>query len=272
MIPAERFVDVAKAIETALVDHNPIGIPFEHDAKVFIAAWNSCEAIARDGVVAPTEFSFASETLTGGSPPGIAPTVAASNVLTFSAQPKDGDGFNIGKTRYQFHATAKGALRNDIVIGADLPATIAATVLAINGPSPKYGDPLVTAASSAPDAITIVAKELGEPLLPIRTVTWSKVLSDEEKALAERKKIEDEAAAVKPQMVPITEAKLVPVSTSPPRPPRDLFGSARDTSQDAEPVNPVPAPPIPEPAPAVVVPSTFAPTSPPVAPAPPLQV
>ncbi len=48
MIPEDRYPEVAKAIETAMEGKTPDGIPFEHDAKVFIAALNACERIVRD--------------------------------------------------------------------------------------------------------------------------------------------------------------------------------------------------------------------------------
>ena len=202
MITEDRVKDVAKAIEQAHypTSKNVTGQAFMGDARTFIAALNAAEAIAKDTGDAPKEFGFDGEALSGWSPPEVSPPVAAKAVLTFTAQPKDGDGFSIGKTRYEFHAAARPTMTtSDIVIGADLPTTIKATLLAINGvatgPVTFTGDPLVTAIPSAPDAITITAKEPGEPLLPVQTVTWSKMLSPEDKARADRAKKADEAAA-----------------------------------------------------------------------------
>jgi hypothetical protein len=300
MITEDRVKDVAKAIEQAHypTSNNVTGQAFMGDARTFIAALNAAEAIAKDTGEAPKEFGFDGEALSGWSPPEVYPPVAAKAVLTFTAQPKDGDGFSIGKTRYEFHAAARPTMTtSDIVIGADLPATIKATLLAINGvatgPVTFTGDLMVTAIPSAPDAITITAKEHGEPLLPVQTVAWSKMLTAEEKAVADRTATVDARYKANPD-APLTvnqregigqEQRLaqqraregVGIGASPLRPPGafrpDLApplpngqsapaltsGTVADPTAPPPPFMPPPnVAPDPDPAP-----STFAPSSPP---------
>jgi hypothetical protein len=261
MITEDRVKDVAKAIEQAHypTSKNVTGQAFMGDARTFIAALNAAEGIAKDDTPAPAEFGFADDDLVWSAPAEGAPTEAAKGVLTFTAQPKDGDGFSIGKTRYEFHVAGHATTApSDIVIGSDLPATIKAAALAINGSLTSWpGDPFVTALVTAPDVITVTAKEPGEPLLPVQTVTWSKMLTPEEKAMAERVRKADEA---KPSVTggPLLGRDFAtdPVTFVPPPSGKMLMPS----DPTAPPPPFVPPPNVaPEPSPSQ---STFAPTSP----------
>jgi hypothetical protein len=248
MIPEDIAVDVARAIERALYpDAKKVtGEAFVNDAKSFVAALNAVDAAKDRG--APDEFKFDTAVLSGG-----APGVPAKATLSFKEQPKDGDGFSIGRSRYEF-VTSPIDIVGTIVIGPALSSTIGVAVSVINGPVPVRGDPVVTAVAGENDTIVVTAKEMGVPLVPVQTVTWSRLMTAEEKAQAERDERDE-------KLVP---AKSADASKSPP-------SSAQSSapqffpapSASPSPTVAVPPPPLPNPAP----PPAPSPIAPPKVPA-----
>lgn len=76
---------------------------------------------------------------------------AAAGLLTFSANPDHGDTVTIGTRVYTFKSALTGAA-DEVLIGADLPASIAALVAALAGASQGKGT-LYTAATAAHAAV-----------------------------------------------------------------------------------------------------------------------
>lgn len=199
MITEDRTRDVAKAIEAAHypTSKNVTGTAFMGEAKSFLAALNAAEGLSRSSAAPPSEFAFHDDALVGGASPADATPIPGVGHLVFEAQPKPGDGFSIGDSRYEF--------RNDrvdidglILIGRDLPSTVIATMAVINGTDGRDSSApnlLVSATPGAtPEEIVLTAREPGEPLVPIQTVAWSRVLTVRERALAERTKRDAEAS------------------------------------------------------------------------------
>jgi len=95
--------------------------------------------------------------------------VAATGVLTLTANPIANEYVEIDGSRYTFRATLSGAVANDVLIGATASDTIDNLIAAINasaGAGTTYATgtvvhPTVTAAVGAGDTMGLVAKTAG---------------------------------------------------------------------------------------------------------------
>lgn len=92
----------------------------------------------------------------------IGAAIAATGVLTLTAQPEVGDTILIGATTYTFVAEVDADTAGEIGIGADTDAAVVNIVAAINGTDGfNAADPAVTAEATGAAEITVTAITAG---------------------------------------------------------------------------------------------------------------